>query len=217
MKKLFGFIALAIVGALAFTGCGNKFKENYYRPASFGENNQCYYMQTQAEAEMLIREGLCQPTWRPMQAPHYWQARYVKYYASPEYRDYYVPASSRKIYTTYTNDFSRTWASEIRTAEKSAVYVDNKGAKVTGDKVQVAQFGGGVRSKGGKGIRGDNGKSVKKNADKYYKQQEKTTKTKVSDGGGYKSGSTNKNSSSGWSSGSSKSSSSSGSARSGRR
>jgi hypothetical protein len=213
LKKLYGIIALAIIGALAFTGCGNKFGQNYYRPASFGENGMCYYMQTQAEADMLIREGLCQPTWRPAQAPWSWQVRYSPYYSSDEYRDYYVPASNRKIYAVYVRDFNTTWSKDIKAAQKNAVYVDNKGKKVDGNTVPRGQFGGGVRSKGGSGIRGDNGKSVKKNADKWYKKQEKSSSWKPSSsGGGYKSGSTSKNS--GWSS---KSSSSGGGIRTSRR
>jgi hypothetical protein len=216
LKRLFGIVALAIVGAMAFAGCGNQFKQNYYRPASFGENGQCYYMQTQAEAEMLIREGLCQPTWRPAPAPWSWQTRYISYYESPEYRDYYVPASNRKIYAVYTRDFSTTWAKDIKVAEKSAVYVDNKGKKVDGTTVPRGQFGGGVRSKGGQGIRGDNGKSAKKTADKYYKQESQKTGQKTSSGGGYKAGSNNSNTPK-WSSGKSSTKSSGGGIRSSRR
>jgi hypothetical protein len=205
LKKLLGLFGVlaVLVGASA---CGpNWNKTNYYRPASFGENGMCYYMQTQAEADMLIREGLCQPTWRPAQAPWSWQVRYVKYYESPEYRDYYVPASNRKIYAVYVRDFETTWAKDIKVAQKKAVYVDNKGNKVDGDRVQTSQFGGGVRSKGGSGIRGDNGKSVKNNADKWYKKQEKSSSWKPSSsGGGYKTGSSSRNSS-GWSSKSSSS------------
>jgi hypothetical protein len=213
VKKLLSVIGIAVAMVLALAGCGgpNWNKTNYYRPASFGENGMCYYMQTQAEADMLIREGMCQPTWRPAQAPWSWQVRYVKYYESPEYRDYYVPASSRQIYAIYTREFDSKWSREIKSAQKSAVYVDNKGNKVDGDRVQTSQFGGGVRSKGGKGIRGTNGKPVKSNADKWYKQQEKKSstggfgtsnggkKSSWSNGGGYKSGSTSKNTS-GWSS-----------------
>lgn len=214
-KRLIGILGIVAVAFVSLTGCNN-FKTDYYRPSAFGENNQCYYMQSQAEAEMLIREGLCQPTWTPAPAPFSWQTRYAPYYESAEYRDYYVPASSRKLYAVYLNDFDRTWSKEIKLAQKDAKYVDNKGQVANGNTVPRGQFGGGVRSKGGQGIRGNNGKSVKKTADKYYKQEAKKTGQKISSGGGYKSGSTSKNSSS-WSSKSSSKSSSGGGIRSSRR
>jgi hypothetical protein len=217
LKKILGLFAVLTVlfGAAA---CGRDWdRDNYYRPASFGENNQCYYMQTQAEAEMLIREGLCQPTWRPAQAPFSWQTRYMPYYSSAEYRDYYVPASTRKVYAIYTREFNTKWSSEIKKSQSSAVYVDNKGKTADGNTVPRGQFGGGVRSKGGQGIRGDNNKSVKKNADSYYKKQADKQKnsSSYSSGGGYKSGSSTK-SGTGWKS-SSSSKSTGGGIRSGRR
>lgn len=172
MKKLYGIIAIAIVGALAFTGC-SKFKENYYRPASFGENSQCYYVNDPAEAVMLQQQGFCDSSWRPVVAPTYWQARYQPYYASAEYRDYYVPQNRRSAYTAYFVTFERTNATLIRSEQSKAQYKDNKGTVVDGNKVPRGQFGGGVRSKGGAGIRADNGKSVKKNHDDIVKKAQK--------------------------------------------
>lgn len=204
MKKLTSAFVIAIAMVAALVGCGgpNWNKTNFYRPAAFGENGMCYYMQTQAEADMLIREGLCDPSWRPAQAPWNWQVRYVRYYESNEYRDYYVPASNRTLYSIYTREFDSKWSKEIQTAQKTAQYVDNKGHKVDGNTVPRGQFGGGVRSKGGSGIRSANGKPAKSNADKWYKKQDSSTKSPVksawSKGGGYKAGSNNNNSS-GWS------------------
>jgi hypothetical protein len=214
MKKLAALGALALA-APALVGCSSNYDNTSYRPAAFGENNMCYYMQTQAEADMLIREGLCQPTWRPAQAPWSWQIRYVKYYESDEYANYYVPASSRTIYRIYTREFDSKWSRDIKAAQRSATYVDNKGRTVKGDTVQVGQFGGGVRTKGGSGIRTSNGKTAKKVADSYYKKSSDTTakKSNYSSGGGYKSGSKTSNSS-GWSS---KSSSTGGGIRTSRR
>jgi hypothetical protein len=213
VKKLFGIIALAIVGALAFTGCGNQFKTNYYRPTAFGENSQCYYVNDPAEAIMLQQQGFCDTNWRPVMAPTYWTARYAPYYSSAEYRDYYVPANKRGFYKVYFVDFERTNSTLIKSEQSKAQYKDNKGKVVDGNTVPRGQFGGGVRSKGGQGIRGDNGKSMKKNHDNIVKkaekeekkrqenvrkQQEKTTSgssgsnKKTSTGGGIRNGGSNK-------------------------
>lgn len=223
MKKFFGIVAIVIVGALAMTGCGNKFKDNYYRPASFGENSQCYYVNDPAEVQVLQREGFCDSNWRPVMAPTYWQARYSPYYSSAEYRDYYVPVNRRAQYDTYYTNFNRQYASTITAEQSKAQYKDNKGTVVDGNKVPRGQFGGGVRSKGGAGIRGDNGKSFKKNHDDVVKKVQKEQKkqqdnqrkqqdsTKKSDpgksggGGGIRNGGSGSKSSSG---GGSKSSSS---------
>lgn len=200
MKKLATLAALALA-TTSLVACSSYNDAQSYRPASFGENGMCYYMQTQAEADMLIREGLCEPTWRPAQAPWAWQIRFVNYYESDEYVNYYVPASSRIIYRNYTREFDTKWSSDIATAKKTATYVDNKGNKATGDTVPVAKFGGGIRTKGGAGIRTTDGKSAKKQADSYYKKSKDDTakKSSYSNGGGYKKGSTTSNSS-GWSS-----------------
>lgn len=178
MKKLFGIIALAIVGALAFAGCGNSFKQNYYRPTSFGENSQCYYINDPAEAIQLQAQGFCDTTWRPVMAPTYWQARYAPYYSSVEYRDYYVPVAKRATYTAYYNDFQSSNATLVKSEQSRAQYKDNKGKVVDGNTVPRGQFGGGVRSKGGSGIRGDNGKSLKKNHDNIVKKAQKEEKKK---------------------------------------
>lgn len=170
MKKFIKAFAIVIVASLAFTGCGNKFKENYYRPASFGENSQCYYVNDPAEVVMLQQQGFCDSSWRPVMAPTYWQARYEPYYRSSEYRDFYVPANRRVAYTQYYDNFSRTNSTLIQSEQTKAQYKDNKGTVVDGNKVPRGQFGGGVRSKGGAGIRGDNGKSLKKNHDDIVKK-----------------------------------------------
>lgn len=217
MKKVFSVIALAIVGALAFAGCGQSFKTNYYRPTAFGENSQCYYINDPAEAVMLQQQGFCDSSWRPVMAPVYWQARYAPYYESTEYRDYYVPVNRRAAYQTYFVSFDRTNATLIKSEQSKAQYKDNKGKTVDGNTVPRGQFGGGVRSKGGAGIRGDKGKSIKKNHDdivkKVQKQQEKSNKSKTGNGS---SGSNKKpagTSGGGIRGGSSKSSSSSGGSR----
>lgn len=195
-KKVFAVLALAIIGALAFAGCGNKFKENYYRPSAFGENSQCYYVNDPAEAIMLQQQGFCDSSWRPAMAPTYWQARYQPYYSSAEYRDYYVPANRRAAYTTYFVTFERTNSKLIQSEQSKAQYKDNNGKVVDGNKVPRGQFGGGVRSKGGAGIRGDKGKSVKQNHDDIVKKVQKEEKkrqengTKVGNSGSNKSGST---------------------------
>lgn len=203
-KKLFGFISMLIVGVLALSGCGDSWakRPNYYRPAAFGENSQCYYVNDPAEAVALQAQGFCDPTWRPVMAPTYWQARYAPYYESAEYRDYYVPANRRATYTAYFVSFDKTHASEIRSEQSKAQYKDNKGTTVDGNKVPRGQFGGGVRSKGGAGIRGDKGKSMvkqhdsrvkqiqkdqKKQQDKINKQNKSNTKTGSNSGGSNKS------------------------------
>lgn len=206
-RKMLGLISLVVVAVLTLVGCGDGWakRPNYYRPSAFGENSQCYFVNDPAEAVLLQQQGFCDPTWRPVMAPVYWQARYAPYYESAEYRDYYVPANRRAQYTTYFVTFDRQHASEIRTEQSKAQYKDNKGTVVDGNKVPRGQFGGGVRSKGGSGIRGDKGKSMvkqhdsrvkqiqkdeKKQQDKINKQNKQNSKTGGSNSGGNKKSST---------------------------
>jgi hypothetical protein len=156
MKKLFSMTAAMIVGLGSLTACSgydwNK-QPNYYRPASFGENGKCYYVQDREEAEKLKKEKLCDDGWQPALAPNPWLFMYMPYYSSDEYRDYYVSERNRSRYKTYTTQFGTKYKSNISLAQSKAVYTDNFGKKVDGNKVPRGQFGGGLRSKGGSGIR----------------------------------------------------------------
>lgn len=163
MKRIFGVIAgVTMLGSLV--ACSGD-DTDYYRPTSFGENGACYYVDDPDEVRVLQEQGFCDTSWRPMVAPSTWLYMYMPYYSSAEYRDYYVPSHRRSNYIKYTSDFSTKYSTQINSYQSKAQYVNNKGKKVDGSTVPRAEFGGGVRSKGGQGVR-VNGTSVKKTAEK---------------------------------------------------
>lgn len=141
MKKI---LATVILAASVLVGCGGG-QAVAYRPISYGENNQCYYVNSPAEVIALQAQGLCQAGWAPTLMPLYWHQRYWNYYSSPSYYNVYVPASSRTVYVASERSWGSINKSSIATASKTATYQGSNGKTVTADKIGVAKYGGGSR------------------------------------------------------------------------
>lgn len=155
MNKRGSALASVVAGAVVLTGCGTDWDEapNYYKPAAYGENNKCYYVKYEDEAEELKEEGFCEDDDVIVVMPNYWLLMYSPYYFSPEYRNYYVPKKHRKAFKSYGTAFTIKNNEAIRKAQEKATYTDNNGNKVKGNKVDTNKFGGGQKSSGGSGVR----------------------------------------------------------------
>jgi hypothetical protein len=139
-------VTLAVVmAATVLAGCGKDEKKVAYRPTSFGENGQCYYVDHPDEALALQRNGLCDPSWAPTVMPVYWRQMYHPYYASPAYYRSYVPVATRTVYV----DRQKTWGSANRTAiaekAKGATYLGSNGKTVAAEKIGATKYGAGNR------------------------------------------------------------------------
>lgn len=150
-------LASLVIGAVALTGCSADWDwdsaPNYYKPKAFGEKGKCYYVKYKAEAERLKKEGFCKDNERIVVMPNTWLLMYAPYYFSPEYRNYYVPKTKRNAFKSYGTSYTIKHNEAIRQAQAKAVYTDNNGKKVNGNKVDTNKFGGGQKSKGGGGVR----------------------------------------------------------------
>ncbi|AVD99386.1 hypothetical protein SEA_BILLNYE_215 [Streptomyces phage BillNye] len=156
MNKRTALVSLVAGGAMVLTGCSGydwDSAPDYYKPRAFGEKNKCYYAKYRSEAEKLKKEGFCKDGWVPTVMPTYWLNMYAPYYFSSEYRNYYVPKSKRGLYKSYGTSYTIKHNEAIRKAQAKAVYTDNNGKKVNGNKVDLNKFGGGSKSKGGSGVR----------------------------------------------------------------
>lgn len=129
-------VALSVAAAgAAITGCGAGNGTYDHAPmAAYGQDNQCYYAYNPAEVNLLMREGLCDPSWAAVRAPASWLDEYYYYYDSPLYYDTFVPAQYRTVYIrTYgpSSTFYRTNRSAITRLSSKAIYYSTSGAKVT--------------------------------------------------------------------------------------
>lgn len=157
MKQLKRLVITAaggvVVMAAILTACGPS-TPTYYRPAAYGENGRCYYVQSPAEAMSLRAAGLCQASWVPYPMPLYWHLRYAGYYDSPAYSGVYVAPASRAAYTKAAQSFEKTNSAKIQTEQKRATWLATTGKKtatVSGSKVDYGKAGfssGNVRSSG---------------------------------------------------------------------
>jgi hypothetical protein len=129
---------------IALAGCGGG-SHVAYRPIAFGENNQCYYVNSPAETQMLMDRGLCDRGWAPTIMPSYWHSMYYPYYSSPAYYRTYVPVGVRTVYV----NSEKTWGSSNKTmiAEKAkaAQYQGSNGKTVSADKIGATKYGAGNR------------------------------------------------------------------------
>lgn len=143
--KLIAKSMTVLMIALGLVACGGNDKKVAYRPVAFGENNQCYYVDNPAEAQMLINQGLCERHWAPTAMPVYWHQMYYPYYASPAYYNTYVPVATRTVYVTN----QKTWGQQNKTAiaekAKAATYKASNGKTVPAEKIGATKYGAGNR------------------------------------------------------------------------
>lgn len=143
MNKTLGVLIGAVMMVAGLTACGNS--DAVYRPAAYGENGHCYYVDSPDEVYGLQRDGYCPNTWVPMLMPTYWHLMYAPYYSSPAYYGTFVPASRRTTYITVQKTYVNTHQSQIKSAVKSAKYKDAKtGKTVPGSKFGTRTFTGGT-------------------------------------------------------------------------
>jgi len=149
MKNIKRAVLAALASVMVLGGavaCGS---DNDYRPAAYGENGQCYFVDDPREVDVLYQNGNCPRDWRPVIMPLFWHQQYYPYYSSPAYYNTYVPVSSRTVYVERSTNFGSTYASQIKTASSQAKYTNSKGKVVPGNKVAPNKFGGGSRQKSG--------------------------------------------------------------------
>ena len=142
------FVGIFAACALLLTACAENEPEEY-RPAAYGENNRCYYVDDEDEVEKLYQSGDCPRSWTPFLMPIIWHQTYYPYYSSPAYYNNYVPTSKRSTYRSKSRAFGQRYSTQISTLSKTATYVSNTGKTVKGDKVSTQMFGGGSRTSGG--------------------------------------------------------------------
>lgn len=149
LKRAGATLTTALVLSTSLAACGSS---PSYRPSAFGENNQCYYVDSPAEVIALQQAGLCPSGWGATRAPSSWLYRYGSYYYSPAYVNHYVPQSSRRSTLSAGSTFLRDHKSDVKNAQRDATYVTVKkngtvGKTVPGSKIakQVTsgKFGGG--------------------------------------------------------------------------
>jgi len=136
--------ATAMAAAILATGgCGTA-QPLTYAPAAYGQNGQCYYLNSPAEVTALENAGLCPRSWVPAPMPLSWEEEYYDYYDSPVYYDTYVPVRYRTVYVTRVTTFGRTYRSQISTLSKSATYRTSSGGTVKGTGITgKTRFGSG--------------------------------------------------------------------------
>lgn len=120
-----------------------------YSMNAYGQNGQCYYIDSTQEATALIAAGLCQPGWVPTLMPLSWHEEYLDYYNSPAYMTY-VPASYRSVWLNQWGPRS-TWYQQNKTTiivvQKNATYKDPSGKPVAASAIPSSRmsFGAGVK------------------------------------------------------------------------
>ena len=146
MRRLIAAAAAAL-GTAAVTvtaGCGLSPQPLTYAPAAYGQNGQCYYVSSPAEAVALRQAGLCPRSWIAAPMPLSWEEAYYAYYDSPAYYDTYVPVRYRTVYISHETTFGRTYHSRIVTLSRSATYRSSSGGTVKGSAVTgKTRFGSG--------------------------------------------------------------------------
>ena len=153
MKKMILGLFLALSVLIAGCGLGEDewVASDVYQPRYMGENATCYYIDDPNEAEALLADGLCQPTWRVAQAPPYWMARYAPYYDSPAYYEVYVRPDRRSLYQSKQVGWEKSNTSLIKSEQARATWINAKREPVPGSKIDYAtsSFGSGrLRSTG---------------------------------------------------------------------
>lgn len=148
MARKFAALLAGLFLFAGLTACGND--SVAYRPAAFGENNQCYYVEDPLEVVALQNAGLCPRTWAPTLMPLFWHQQYAYYYDYPGYYNTFVPVGFRTTYVTHVHTFEKTYASDIKSASKSAKFKGSNGKTVTGNKIKVGPktFSGGSNKNG---------------------------------------------------------------------
>lgn len=120
-----------------------------YGMAAYGQNGQCYYIDSPQEATALIAAGLCPAAWVPTLMPLAWHEEYLDYYNSPVYQAY-VPASYRPGWSAQWGPSSPWYQSNKTTIvviQKKAVYKDTSGNTVAATAIPSSKmsFGSGVK------------------------------------------------------------------------
>ncbi len=142
-----GLLAAATVAAgLLTAGCGSPGSGQpvTYAPAAYGQNGQCYYVSSPAEAVALEQAGLCPPGWVPAPMPLSWQEEYYAYYDSPAYYGTYVPARYRTVYIRTEGTFGTRYRTSIATLASRGIYRSSAGGTVRGYKSGNTRFGSGT-------------------------------------------------------------------------
>lgn len=142
-------IQVAVLGAALLTAaCGSLSSTAgaiSYAPAAYGQNGDCYYINSPAEAVALEQAGLCPRSWVPVLMPLAWHEEYYSYYDSPSYYDTYVPARYRTVYVTRQRGFYRSYHARITTLSRSAVYKTSAGGTIKGTTITSrTRFGSGT-------------------------------------------------------------------------
>lgn len=160
-----------LAGLIGLTACSNN--PTVLRPTVYGvaagAGGSCYYVQSPLEAQALIADGLCQPTWTPTLAPPAWEYAYASYLFAPNsfYMTHYVPVGNRVNYSSYSTTFVTTHRADIDRAKTDTSspykYTDSKGKTYTAAKAETVKkgtFGGGTRTGFGGGNRTGKSSSV---------------------------------------------------------
>lgn len=146
MKKIILTLLGLIAAVITVTACSPDASTVSYTPAAYGQNGQCYYVNSPAEAIALQNAGLCPRSWVPTQMPQSWEEEYYPYYSSPGYYDVYVPARYRTVYVSRVNTFGHVHVTQIRTSSAKARYRSSSGGTVSGTTVvkSKVRFGSGT-------------------------------------------------------------------------
>jgi hypothetical protein len=145
MKKLLGLLlGLGFVVSLV-SGCAGSGQQTY-APAAYGQNGQCYYVDSPAEAIALQNAGLCPRTWVPTLMPMAWHEMYYGFYDSPGYYNVYVPSRYRTVYVHHEVSFGRSYKSSISHLASRGTYKSSSGSTVTGKTILKGKstFGSGT-------------------------------------------------------------------------
>lgn len=152
MKKFLATLGILGVSLLPLA-CSNSPDDDVYRPAAFGENGQCYYVQDKSEADAMIADGSCDRSWAATPMPAYWLFMYAPFYHSPAYYDQYVPSHRRNTFISRTNAWEKnpTNIKQIDAAKSRATWKNSEGKTVAGTRINYTKAGfgsGNVRSGG---------------------------------------------------------------------
>lgn len=136
----------AVAVAMVTAACGSMGNGQAvtYAPAAYGQNGQCYYINSPAEAQALEQAGLCPAGWVATPMPLSWEQEYYAYYDSPAYYNSYVPVRYRTVYVHTESAFGTRYRTSITTLSSKATYRSSAGSTVHGYKSGTVRFGSGT-------------------------------------------------------------------------
>lgn len=143
--KRFAVCLAVLVSTSVLTACGGDGEKIAYRPVAYGENNQCYYVNDPAEAQLLMDQGLCERSWVPTVMPMTWHHMYYPYYSSPAYYRVYVPVATRTVYVEREKSWGSSNKKAIEGEAKKATYQGSNGKVVSASKIGATKYGAGNR------------------------------------------------------------------------